>query len=51
MIFQTDSKLGFVRFSSGPGPENAVVSDVIECLIERQDASAHIVDIFPTPSM
>ncbi|TWC95050.1 hypothetical protein FB595_1911, partial [Sphingobium sp. AEW010] len=33
------SELDFVRFSSGPGPENAVVSDVVECLIEWQDAS------------
>jgi hypothetical protein len=41
------SKLDFVRFSSGPGSEKAVVCDVVECLIEGQDASAHVVDIFP----
>ncbi len=41
------SQLDFVRFWSGPGPEDAVFSDVVEGLIEGQDASAHIVDIFP----
>ena len=38
-------QLDFVRFWSGPGPEDAVFSDVVEGLIEGQDASAHIVDI------
>lgn len=33
-------------FSSGPGPEDAVVSNVIKGLIEGQDGSAHVVDLF-----
>ncbi len=41
------AKLGFVRFPLGPGPEDAIVCDVVEGLIEGQDASAHVVDIFP----
>lgn len=39
--------LDFVRFCSAPGPEEAVVCDVAEGLIEGQDASAHVVDVFP----
>jgi len=31
----SDPKLDFVRFPSGPGPEDAVVGDVFEGLIER----------------
>jgi hypothetical protein len=45
------SKLGFVRFPSDPGPEDAVVCDMVEGLIERQDASSHVVDIFPSSPM
>ena len=45
------SELGFVRFPLGPGPEDAIVCDVVEGLIEGQDASAHVVDIFPFPPM
>jgi uncharacterized SAM-binding protein YcdF (DUF218 family) len=44
-------QLGFVRFSSGPGPEDAVVRDVVQGLVEGQDASAHVVDIFPPSPM
>ena len=40
-------QLDFVRFRSGPSPEDAVFSDMVEGLIEWQDASAHIVNIFP----
>ena len=46
-----DPQLGFVRFSLGPGPEDAIVCDVDEGLIEGQDASAHVVDIFPFLAM
>lgn len=45
------AELGFVRFSSGPGPKDAVVCDVVESLIEGQDASAHVVGIFPFSPM
>ncbi len=45
------SKLGFVRFPSGPGPEHATVCDVVEGVIEGQDASAHVVNIFPSSPM
>jgi hypothetical protein len=41
------TKLDFVRFSSGPDPEDAVAGDVVEGLIEGQDASPHFVVIFP----
>ena len=41
------SKLDFVRFGSRPGPEEAIACDVVECLIEGQDASAHVVDVLP----
>ncbi|MBC7635022.1 MAG: hypothetical protein H7251_05410 [Acetobacteraceae bacterium] len=47
--FESDAQLDFVRFASGPGPEDAVVCDLVEGLIEGQDASAHVVDIFPFP--
>ena len=40
-------QLDFVRFWSGPGPEQAVCGDMAEGLIEGQDASAHVVDILP----
>lgn len=43
----TKYKLDFVRFGSRPDPEDAVVRDVVECLIEGHDASAHVVDVFP----
>ena len=51
MRFKTGSELDFVRFSLGPGPEDAVVGDMVEGLIEGQDASAHVVDIFPFSAM
>jgi hypothetical protein len=40
------SKLDFVRFWLCPVPEDAVVCDVTEGLIEGQEASAHVVDVF-----
>jgi hypothetical protein len=45
------TQLDFVRFCSGPAPEDAVVGDVVEGLIEGEDASAHVVDIFPFSPM
>jgi hypothetical protein len=44
-------KLDFVRFASGPGPEEVVVCDVAKGLIEGHDASAHVVDVFPFSPM
>ena len=44
---QMSPKLDFVRFWSGPYPEEAVGCDVAERLIEGQDTASHIVDVFP----